>query len=55
MFSGSGNKVTLRRKLLDVWICEKSKMAYIYFRSTDAIFISSLVHTSGSFRSSVVV
>ena len=37
MFSGSGNKTRLLRRLLDVWICEGSHMAHINFRLTEAI------------------
>ena len=52
---GSGNKTRLLRWLLHVWICEESKMVYINIRLTDAILNSSLVHTSGSFRSSYLL
>ena len=44
MFSESGNTTGLLRRLLGVWICEKSKMAHINLRLTDAMFNSQL-HT----------
>ena len=55
MFSGSGNKTRLLRKLVDVWICKELMMAHIYFQLTDTISNSELIHTSGSLRSSLVV
>ena len=39
MFSGSGNKTRLLRKLIGVWICQESMMANIFRRRT----VSSLV------------
>ena len=48
MFSGSGNKARLLRRLLDAWICWESKMVHINLRLTDAIFKLHLIHTSGS-------
>ena len=38
MFSGSGNKTRLLRRLLDVWICEESYMMHINLRLMDANF-----------------
>ena len=55
MFSGSGNKTRLLRRPLDVWIREESRMADINFRLTDVFVKCTQVHTTNSFRSSLVV
>ena len=45
----------LLQRVLDVWICEESKMAHSNLRLTDATFSSQLIQTSGGLRSRLVV
>ena len=55
MFSGSGNKTRLLRRLPDALICKESKMAHIDCQLTNAIFNSQLIYTSDSLRGALVV
>ena len=55
MFSGSGYTTRAPRRLPDVWISCKLKMATVNWKSFCAIFDSLQIHASGSFRSSLVL
>ena len=55
MFSGSGYTTRLLQRPPDVWISCELKMSFVNRKLISAIFNSKQLHTSSSFRSSLVL
>jgi len=53
MFSKSGDKTKLPRRLSDVWIREKSKMAAINRKLIEITYISASIHDSNEITTAI--